>query len=494
MVRDMASGGERQLAGEIRMSLLASAFGWSPQSDRIAFRTGGPMADDEIHMVSAAGGTSRVLARNKTTNSLQIEIDPPLWAPQGDEVYFVREGILWRAAADGSGASEFAGTNQGRLSVVAPRQQRLFSPDGGKTAVLTLFDPATKKAGFARIDLASGKMLRADRADRQLGGYGGEPTISPDGRSLAYISEDALHPPEIHLLDGLSLRSRQVSRLASALSARGLGSAKLIEWRNLDGGIQRGALVYPADHVPGTRYPLIVKVYGGSDISRDLNRFGYASTAVENLQLFATRGYAVLLADSKVNVGTPMVDLMKSVMPGIDRAIEIGVADPDRIGITGHSYGGYSTLALIAQSTRFKAAVMRAGLGDLIGSYGQLSDDGTNYGIAWSESGQGRMGGTPWEFRERYIENSPIHYLDRVATPLLIVHGSEDSAVPVFLADQVFSGLRRLGKPVTYARYNGEEHWEGGWSNANQLDVLQRTIAWFDRYLKGSAPPSASAE
>jgi dipeptidyl aminopeptidase/acylaminoacyl peptidase len=200
-------------------------------------------------------------------------------------------------------------------------------------------------------------------------------------------------------------------------------------------------------------------------------------------------GYALLLADSDLEVGSPMVDLLKSVMPGIDKAVDLGVADPDRIGIIGHSYGGYGTLALIAQSSRFKAAVMRAGTGNLLSGYGHLLPDGTNPGITWSESGQGRMRGSPWEFRERYIENSPIFYLDRAAAPLLIVHGERDIAVPAFLADEVFTGLRRLGKPVTYLRYRDEGHWEGQWSYANQLDVLNRVIAWFDRHLKGAGHP-----
>jgi dipeptidyl aminopeptidase/acylaminoacyl peptidase len=103
------------------------------------------------------------------------------------------------------------------------------------------------------------------------------------------------------------------------------------------------------------------------------------------------------------------------------------------------------------------------------------------------------MGGNPWDFRARYIENSPIFYLDRVETPLLIIHGSKDDAVPSFLADEVFTGLRRLGKTVTYVRYEGESHWEGSWSYANQIDVLQRVLGWFDRYLK-TADRSDSAE
>jgi dipeptidyl aminopeptidase/acylaminoacyl peptidase len=369
--------------------------------------------------------------------------------------------------------------------LVAPRQQRLFTPDRVDEAVLMTMSNRTKQYGFASVSLKTGALSQLFEETKRYGGYGVEPTLSEDGARIAYVAEGPVDPANFYLLDR-SQKPRRVSDVAPGLSQRALGKSEVLEWRSLDGELQRGALIYPADYEPGKSYPLIVKVYGGSSISDHLNLFGYASAPVENLHLYTTRGYALLLADSTLNVGTPMVDLMKSVMPGIDRAIATGVVDPQRIGVTGHSYGGYSALSLIVQSPRFKAAVMRAGAGDLIAGYGQLAHDGTNYGLAWAESGQGRMGGSPWEYRERYLENSPVFYLDRVRTPLLIIHGDQDDAVPSYLADQIFTGLRRLGKTVTYARYPGEGHWEGGWSYANRADALRRQIAWFDRHLKDS--------
>jgi dipeptidyl aminopeptidase/acylaminoacyl peptidase len=405
----------------------------------------------------------------------------------GKNVFFVRNGVMWRAAADGSGATAFASLADHELAIIAPNQQALFSPDRGRSGIVMTSDPGTKRVGFASVDLKTGAVSLLFEEDKRYGGYGTEPAISPDGARVAYVAEDAFNPADLFVLSGDMARPRQASQVAPALTARVFGKAEVIGWHSLDGETMRGALVYPAGYENGKSYPLIVKVYGGSSISNDLNRFGYAIAAVENLQLFATRGFAILLADSKLNLGTPMVDLMKSVVPGIDKAVELGLADPNRIGVTGHSYGGYSTLSLIVQSPRFKAAVMRAGLGDLVSGYGQLSPDGTNYGLAWSESGQGRMGGSPWEFRERYLENSPIFYLDRVRTPLLIIHGGEDRAVSSYLADEVFTGLRRLGKTVTYVRYEGEDHWEGTWSRPNQIDAVTRVLGWFDRYLKGGA-------
>jgi dipeptidyl aminopeptidase/acylaminoacyl peptidase len=485
--QELATGTKRTIASDVRFTLMANSLSWSPRADAVAYRTGGPLAKDEVVVVPRAGGAVRIVADNPAADTLMFDVEAPVWDDQGRHVYFTRDGVLWRAAADGSGAAAFASMAGREIDIVAARQQRLASTGGGRFAVVLISDPATKRVGFARVDLGSGKAAPIVEEDKRYGGYGTDAAISPDGTAIAYVAEDALQPADLYVLAGDLATPRRVSSVAPALGNHVFGRAEVIEWRGIDGETLHGALVYPAGHVAGTPCPLIIKVYGGSSISNDLNRFGYASAAFENLQLFATRGYALLLADSKLNLGTPMVDLMKSVMPGINRAVDLGVADPQRIGVTGHSYGGYSTLSLIAQSPRFKAAVMRAGMGDLVSGYGQLADDGTNYGLVWAETGQGRMGGSPWEFRERYLENSPFFYLDRVQTPLLIIHGSKDDAVPVYLADGVFTGLRRLGKTVSYARYEGESHWEGTWHRANQLDALNRVIAWFDRYLKGES-------
>jgi dipeptidyl aminopeptidase/acylaminoacyl peptidase len=114
-----------------------------------------------------------------------------------------------------------------------------------------------------------------------------------------------------------------------------------------------------------------------------------------------------------------------------------------------------------------------------------MDPSGASFALGWSETGQGRMAGTPWQFRERYIENSPIFHLDSVQTPLLIVQGRLDHAVPEEQSDEVFIGLKRLGKEVEYAKYAGEEHWEGSWALPNVIDYWNRVIRWFDGHLKG---------
>jgi dipeptidyl aminopeptidase/acylaminoacyl peptidase len=484
IVCDLASGTKRVIADDIRLADYAGdmSFAWSAASDALAWQIGGPVgASDAVFAADLKSGAVRQIAAGETRDDPESAgAGDVYWDDSGKHVYFMRKRAIWRAAVDGSGASVLVPAGKTRLSLIERGNGRAWMPDAHSIVAKTL-NETTKRAGFARIDLTTGKVTPFVEEDKRYGGYSVGPQVTPDGKSIAYVAEDSQHAPEWQLASVGGRAPRQISNVAPLFSQYVLGRTSVIEWRGIDGNTLRGALMYPAGYQPGKRYPMVVKVYGGSDVSNSLNEFGFASAPVDNLQLLATRGFAVLYADSRLNVGTPMLDLLKSVLPGVDKAVELGVADPERIGITGHSYGGYSTLSLIVQTNRFKAAVASASIGNLAAAFGALRPDGTNYLMTWAETGQGRMGGNPWNRRERYIENSPVFYLDRVTTPLLIVNGGDDIAPT--LADEVFSDLRRLGKRVEYARYAGEDHWEGTWSLANQKDYLTRFVGWFEKYL-----------
>jgi dipeptidyl aminopeptidase/acylaminoacyl peptidase len=172
-------------------------------------------------------------------------------------------------------------------------------------------------------------------------------------------------------------------------------------------------------------------------------------------------------------------------MPAIDRLVELGITDPDRLAVMGQSNGGYSTLALIAQTSRFKAAVMNAGFGDLVGFYGSMSYAGTGGWIPWLERAGGGMGAAPWEAPLRYVENSPVYYLDRITTPLIVQAGADDEGIVRF-SDQVWVGLQRLGKEATYLRYGGEEHVLT--KAANLVDYWKRVLAFLDEKVKNAKP------
>ena len=487
-VHDLTSGKSRRVAADLPLIAAyptAPVFSWSPTSRAIAYRTNGPGApNEEVYAVGINGRAAKRLAEGAPREHT-FEDQRPLWTSDGASLVFARGGALWRVKADGTEQAVKAVTSRVSLRMIERGTGELWSI-GDSSAVLITGDPATKRMGFALANLRSGiitPLLQEARwYDTTLGS---PPVVTADGNSVVYVTSAAREPPDLwYARIGHPLRPRRITEIAPELGRFSGGGATAIEWRGLEGDTLHGALIYPAGHRPGTRYPLIVQVYGGSSISDDLNRFGSALDPVENVQVLASRGYAVLLADSKVRVGAPTLELLKTVLPGVDRAVELGVADPRRLGIIGHSFGGYSALALLVQTQRFNGAIMRGGFGDLGGLYGQLSLDGRSHNLPWVEEGQGSMGGSPWEVRERYVENSPLTYLDRVTTPLLIVHGGEDKTVGPFLADEIFVGLRRLDKRVEYARYAGEGHWEAGWSLPNQLDYLNRVIAWFDRHVK----------
>jgi len=166
----------------------------------------------------------------------------------------------------------------------------------------------------------------------------------------------------------------------------------------------------------------------------------------------------------------------------------MGIADPDRLGLMGHSYGGYGTYALITQTQRFRAAVALAGIADLVSLYGQfdarLRYDAYPYEfllIGLAEAGQLRMGAPPWQDAERYVRNSPLFAAGDVQTPLLIIQGDMDY-VPLQQGEQFFSALYRQGKRARFVRYWGEGHVLQ--SPANIQDMWQRIFSWFDEFLR----------
>lgn len=234
----------------------------------------------------------------------------------------------------------------------------------------------------------------------------------------------------------------------------------------------------------GRRYPLILDIYGLTPDSENVNAFGLneSGPGIENRQFYATRGFAVLRPDLEVHSGAPMRDVQAGVERAANAAIESGVADPDRLGIMGWSYGGYSVLSVLVASSRFKAAVSGAGFSDWITEYGQLSRDGTNFGISQAESSYG-LGGSPWQRQSMYIRNSPLFYFNRLSTPILLIQGSSDSAVDHYNAALSFVSLRRLGKKVEYAEYNNSGHSPEDWRTADQADLLLRVTSWFERYM-----------
>jgi len=485
-VYSFSTGQARIVAPHIQLDYDGASVSWSPDGKTLSYRTGGSLAKSSIFIVSATGGEVRNLTAAPHPKFASFGFQPPLWDAAGQNIYFIGDNGLWKASLVDARATEVTKIPRCGIEVIALRGgNRLWSPDGGRSTIVSVRDDETKRVGFHKIDLTTGQssaLLEESKTycDQFLYGRYGR-AVSGDGQHVVYLAQDTQHGQDLWLADPEFRNLKRITQINPQLERYKMGSARLIEWHGLDGERLQGALLLPAGYQEGKRYPLIVQVYGGASLSDDLNLFGFAHAPVNNLQLLATRGYAILLPDTKRRVGTPMADLMKTMLPGVNKMVEMGIADPERLGLMGHSYGGYCTLSLITQTTRFKAAMMSAGFGNMIGLYGQLGKNGEAFGLTVGESVF--FGRTLWNDRLGYIENSPVLFLDRVQTPLLIIHGGADDAVSPFLAGEVFVGLRRLGKEVIYAKYEDEGHAQSIWSYANQVDFVNRLIAWFDERL-----------
>jgi dipeptidyl aminopeptidase/acylaminoacyl peptidase len=183
------------------------------------------------------------------------------------------------------------------------------------------------------------------------------------------------------------------------------------------------------------------------------------------------------------------LELTKGVLPAVDKAIELGIADPARLAVAGWSFGGFSTFGLITQTTRFKAAIAGAGLSDFVSWWG-IFGERYRFGERRKESPmgdsisvearQGYAANPPWADAARYIRNSPIFYADHVQTPLLIIHGDLDEGSPISQSEEFFTAMVRQGKRARYIQYTGEHHVLI--SPANIKDFWMQVYSWLDEF------------
>ena len=264
------------------------------------------------------------------------------------------------------------------------------------------------------------------------------------------------------------------------------GTAELVTWNSLDGVPRQGILYKPEGFDPKRKYPMISYFY--EDLSDGLH--GYIApnggTSV-NITQYVSNGYVMFEPDIFYEMGHPGQSALKSIVPGVQKVLDMGFVDPKKLGLQGHSWGGYQTAYLVTQTNMFAAAEAGAPVSDMISAYGGIRwGSGVNRAMQY-ESGQSRIGKSIWEGLPLYLENSPLFALDRVHTPLLILHNDHDDAVPWYQGIELYIGMRRLNKEAYLFNYNDEPH--GIQGRANQKDWAMRMQTFFDVKLKGAPQP-----
>lgn len=404
---------------------------WSPDGQRLALRAGNDIhdpIDGRILIVAATGGTpSNILP------GFEGKIETLQWTGD-DEIHFIAsegvERVFARVAPDGSGLTRLAGV---------------------EGLALTGFDRAT------------------------------------DGR-VAFVASSAAHPGELFVLDRGEAEPRRLTDTNPWLADVALGEQRVVRYTPRDGAYElEGLLILPVGYAPGERAPLITVVHGGPEA-----HYSNGWVTGYNLpgQMAAGRGYAVFYPNYRGSTGRGIEFAMSSqadlagkefddIVDGVDHLIEEGIADADRVGVTGGSYGGYATAWMSTYySDRFAAGVMSVGISNNLSKWG-TSDIPEELYLVHSRE---RMWESNWQ---KYLERSPIYHVDRAQTPLLIMHGAQDTRVHPGQSLELYRHMvvRRPDVPVRLILYPGEGH--GNTRSASRLDYTLRMIGWFDAYLQG---------
>ena len=465
------------IARKIRLA-YGITVNWSPDSKHVAWTTdgeGGKLASGNAYVVNVETGTIRNLTKDLDVD-LGRSYKPPLWTADSDALLCIAQGEIWKVPLNGDAIRNL--TENFALSA-----HDVFYPSEGYTP-LTVDNNIiinTYDHGFYRLDLMD-ETITLLYKDEHRNVHAGRfhQDVAEETGEFVYVMENSQEPKNIWMSDITSESPRQITDINPHLEAIDFGKSERIEWTLEDGHTVKGILVLPPNASEQDPAPMIVNAYaGGTHSSSQINTFAFGENiGGSNPGMFVSRGYALFLPDFPVPKNEPSKHFASVLLPGIDAAIATKKVDGDRLGVIGHSFGGYTVNVLITQTTRFKAAVAAASIGNLISGY--LS---SGLSVGWHETGQAGMGGSLWEFPQRYIDGSPVFHLDKVETPLLLIHGDQDF-IPFEQAQEMFMGLANLQKEVVLLKYKEADHWHGFWSNEKLADYWERVLKWFDEYLK----------
>ncbi|HSA56555.1 MAG TPA: prolyl oligopeptidase family serine peptidase, partial [Gemmatimonadaceae bacterium] len=354
--------------------------------------------------------------------------------------------------------------------------------DVTKPAWLSAFDEDTKQSGFyrARLDARRAPEL-VTMGDLRYG----NPSKARNADVYLVTKSTFLDFPNLWVGPNLTSLTK-VSDANPWQSEYNWGTVELVEWLSDDGVPRQGLLYKPEDFDPNRKYPMIAYFY--EDLSDGLHSYIPPNGRnVINPTHYVSNGYLVFEPDIHYEMGFPGPSAMKSIVPGVQKLLQRGYIDPRRLGLQGQSWGGYQASYIITQTSMFAAAMAGAPVANMTSAYGGIRwGSGLNRSMQY-EAGQSRIGKSLWEAPQLYIHNSPLFQLDRVTTPLMMMHNDMDDAVPWWQGIEMFVGLRRLGKEVYLINYNNDVH--NPQSRANQKDVAMRMQQFFDNKLKGVPAP-----
>jgi dipeptidyl aminopeptidase/acylaminoacyl peptidase len=470
---------------------------WSPDGQWLAFSSNRSTPDpdatyDQNIWVVAANNVARSASApsdDKGAHLTQVTTNPgadgsPAWSPDGKWIAYVTQldPRLFYYATKHLAIAPATGGEAKVLTLALDRMVSTphFSPDG-KSIYFIADDDGTQN--LCRISIGGGEIIRPVAGRLMVNDY----SLAKTGDLVAQVATiDA--PDELFALatspDAKPLRITHTND--ALISQLKLSHGEYVHFKSKDGTLVSGYLYKPLDYVPGKKYPTILRPHGGPV-------WAYYAEFDHLPQLLAANGYAVLFPNPRGSTGYGQ-DFAKAIwadwgnkdfqddMAMVDYAIEQGIADPAKLAVSGWSYGGISTDFIIAQTTRFKAAISGAGSALFSSLYGHDH---------YQRDYQAELG-YPWENKAVWERVSPFYRVNNVTTPTLFMGGEIDWNVPILGGEQMYQALKRLGRTAELVVYPGEYHEFKTPSHIK--DRLQRYLAWYAHYVKGDPAPARPPE
>ncbi|MGH7541633.1 MAG: alpha/beta hydrolase family protein, partial [Gemmatimonadota bacterium] len=425
-----------------------------------------------------------------TTYDTPTDLLPPFgFAPggwlEGDAAVLLYDQYdVWKVAPDGSGATRLTDGSAERVE-----HRVAFEPDDDTPGLdpnepiyLSLHGEWSEKRGYARAmpDGSLETLLLSDKFVTAL--------TKADSSDVYLYREMAFDDPPDYVVAEPDLADpRQVTEMNPFFAEYAWGRAELVDFTSESGRPLQAVLYYPANYEEGTRVPTIVYTYELR--SPSIHVFEVPSERdYYNFAAWTHQGYAVLQPDIVYRARDPGISALEAVRAAVAKVVEMGVTDPEAVGLIGHSWGGYQATFLPTRTDIFAASVAGAPLTDFVSFMGAIH---WNPGIPevdhW-ETGQARMEVPFWDDPEAHRRNSPIHEIDQLETPILMAFGNEDGVVDWDQGTEFYNFARRAGKQMVLLVYEGEDH--GFRQKPNQIDYHRRILEWFGHYLKGEPAPA----
>jgi len=408
------------------------------------------------------------------------------WTKNDASVLLYDKYDIWEIEPDGT-SPRMVTNGDGRSNQVVFRYRSLDPEERAiptdKPLLLSANDDKTESSGFYRV--AYGGAAAPEKIVMVEKSFG--PIIKARNADRVVFTQARFDEfPDLWVSDTSFRGMKKVSNANPQQSGYVWGKAGLMPYINADGKKLRAIIVKPENFDPAKKYPLMVYIY--EELSEGLHSYRAPNPATSiNITRYVSNGYVVLMPDIVYDTGYPGESAEKCVIPAVNTVVALGFIDPKRIGIQGHSWGGYQITHLITRTNLFAAVQAGASVSNMVSAYGGIRW-GTGMSRAFQyEKTQSRIGAPPWDAPLQFIENSPIFWVEKVHTPYLTIHNDEDDAVPWYQGIEFFSAMRRLGKEAYMFVYNGEAH--GLRQRDNQKHWTVHQDEFFDHFLLGKPKP-----